>query len=283
MVFLIGITSGCEPTSVQDVEDAVHHSKFVYQEGISIGDAVPSASGYVVEKIFTAKYLKQVLTVVISTKGSTTVIAFRGSKGFKQLFHEGISGILACPVWMFIGGRKTHVMSYWRNAFLRLDLPSKLNLKPNTKYIITGHSLGGALASLYSVVMTQEQNGLLWSNKNTRLITFGEPRVGKNDYADLHDELIPAYKKLRVVYRLDFVPDWPIPIRGYVHASTLAWVVDMPLRKNLWVLCGKKEGCYKKLLPFHALDHDIKHYIEAVGHLKNDWGKAKKFQHDQCK
>jgi len=277
------IHTACVPTNIQDIEDAVHHSQFAYEDNISIGDIVPSSTGYVVTQVVTEKYLGQKLQVVVSRRGSTTFISFRGTKGAKQLFQEFIKGAYMCPVWMFVGGKKTTVMSYWRDAFTHLDLPNKLKLHRNTKYIITGHSLGAALASLYSAVMTEKQDGLLWSNKDTRLITFGEPRVGHSDYADLHDQLIPPYKKVRVVYRLDFVPNWPLPIQRYVHASTMAWVIDLAFRKNIWVVCGRKEACYKRLLPFNALDHDIKRYISAVDHLKNDHGKGKKFQHDQCK
>ncbi|GMT26102.1 hypothetical protein PFISCL1PPCAC_17399, partial [Pristionchus fissidentatus] len=65
-----------------------------------------------------------------------------------------------------------------------------LRLEEYKNYTIsfTGHSLGGALASLAAV---RSANMGLRSADKLRLYTFGEPRVGKVDLARKIDELVP--------------------------------------------------------------------------------------------
>ena len=58
----------------------------------------------------------------------------------------------------------------------------------------------------------------IWQNPKSALITFGQPRVGDEDFADLHDKHINTYKKLRFINEKDAVPKiplWP----WFVHHS----------------------------------------------------------------
>ena len=58
----------------------------------------------------------------------------------------------------------------------------------------------------------------IWQNPKSALITFGQPRVGNKDYADLHDQHIGTYKKLRFVNNKDGVPHVPLyPM--FIHHS----------------------------------------------------------------
>ena len=72
----------------------------------------------------------------------------------------------------------------------------------------------GAFASLFAAQMAELQEGLLWANPDSRLITFGLPRVGDRQYAAWHDMLIPPFQKLRVVHNADIVPHIPPKIEG---------------------------------------------------------------------
>ena len=58
-----------------------------------------------------------------------------------------------------IMGKEVKVNEFFLNA-VRLLLPSfKYKLKdPSRRYILTGHSLGGALASLLSIMMVEDGN-----------------------------------------------------------------------------------------------------------------------------
>ena len=50
----------------------------------------------------------------------------------------------------------------------------------------------------------------MWQNPKSAFITFGQPRVGNSDFANLHDKHINTYKKLRFVNRKDAVPHIPL-------------------------------------------------------------------------
>jgi predicted lipase len=52
----------------------------------------------------------------------------------------------------------------------------------------TGHSLGGALASLSALRTALEK---LRPSNMIKLYTFGQPRVGNVDLAMKHNELVP--------------------------------------------------------------------------------------------
>ncbi|KAG0582718.1 hypothetical protein KC19_3G080000 [Ceratodon purpureus] len=78
---------------------------------------------------------------------------------------------------------------------------------PNAKLFVTGHSLGGALAALYSTMLhfTGETEV---ASKIGAVYTFGQPRVGDQDFADYANSVLKG-KYFRVVYCNDVVPRVP--------------------------------------------------------------------------
>jgi Lipase (class 3) len=78
--------------------------------------------------------------------------------------------------------------------------------------IVTAHSLGAALATLY--VAENEALGLL---KISRVYTFASPRVGNAAFARSYNALgVPTW---RIVNEPDVVPDFPPEVLGYVHVK----------------------------------------------------------------
>lgn len=71
---------------------------------------------------------------------------------------------------------------------------------PSRIFIFTGHSLGGAIASLAS---TQFAYQLYNYNVQVLLITYGQPRTGNYKFATAHDRLVP--NSFRLVHRNDLV------------------------------------------------------------------------------
>lgn len=55
------------------------------------------------------------------------------------------------------------------------------------KFKMTGHSLGGAIASLAASYMVGTK---LVNQTMVKLLTFGQPRVGDWEFADMHDEQV---------------------------------------------------------------------------------------------
>ena len=80
-------------------------------------------------------------------------------------------------------------------------------LDPKRKLIITGHSLGGATATLIA--------DLLWEsgNKNIALVTAGAPRPGGRKLK----KRLEGLEILRFVHGNDIVPNTPPLFAGYVH------------------------------------------------------------------
>jgi hypothetical protein len=74
---------------------------------------------------------------------------------------------------------------------------------PQARITITGHSLGGAMATLCATELKFNISPLL----NITVITFGSPRVGNLDYAVLFDTLVNA--TWRTTHYRDIVPHLP--------------------------------------------------------------------------
>jgi hypothetical protein len=89
---------------------------------------------------------------------------------------------------------------------------------PNPEFVVTGHSLGGALATLYVA-----ENSISPKNRIRLICTFASPFVGDDDFASKFDALkIPSW---RIVNEPDVVPKVPslslIPPLAYKHVQTM--------------------------------------------------------------
>ncbi|GLU14149.1 hypothetical protein SLE2022_307350 [Rubroshorea leprosula] len=99
-----------------------------------------------------------------------------------------------------------------RTAYYRVrrKLESLLGEHKDAKFIVTGHSLGGALAILFpTVLVLHEEMGLM--QRLLGVCTFGQPRIGDKqlgEYMEAHlDD--PVRRYFRVVYCNDLVPRLP--------------------------------------------------------------------------
>jgi len=120
------------------------------------------------------------------------------------------------------------------------------------KVIVTGHSLGGALALLgasYMQSILPRSRGISFPVYG---VTFGAPRVGNRGFVDGITRVIPANRLFRVVHGNDPVPVLPIPLPfGYRHAGTKIKVGG------------------RRTFPLSLADHGMKKYAEAV--FKDDF------------
>ena len=89
-------------------------------------------------------------------------------------------------------------------------------LDPKRKLIITGHSLGGATATLIA--------DLLWEsgNKNIALVTAGSPRPGGRRLK----RRLKDIEHLRFVHGNDIVPGTPPWLAGFVHTHPRIYLPD---------------------------------------------------------
>lgn len=137
------------------------------------------------------------------------------------------------------------VASSWLSRFLDIynDLKAMLSdeVVTNTqieRVIITGHSLGGVLATylLYQLMFERDLarlpdgHFLLRSDVTVMLVTFGSPRPGKKDFvADFVEKIDRTAARVvsyRLVNRLDPVPTVPVNALGWRHIPQEVWYTE---------------------------------------------------------
>uniref|UniRef100_A0A914C6X8 Fungal lipase-like domain-containing protein n=1 Tax=Acrobeloides nanus TaxID=290746 RepID=A0A914C6X8_9BILA len=146
------------------------------------------------------------MLVAVSTQSSTIVLAFRGTIGASQFLNELKSGYDMSIV--FDGAPR--VNSYFYKSMLKLWDSVIKDIVTNPGYsgyriIITGHSLGGALASLTAYQIRYNVSNT--SPDQIHLVTFGEPRTGDYIYANNLRNYINYI--FRVVHGSDPIPHLP--------------------------------------------------------------------------
>ena len=135
---------------------------------------------------------------------ATAIVSFRGTtRGLGDILTD----LKTWPKNWRAGGR---VHAGFCDAFERhhADLSSWLAAH-RERSIVTGHSLGGALATLAASVF-----------KPARLVTFGTPRVGDHEFARTLNDV----DCLRYVDCCDIVTRLPPEVLGFRHCGKLRYI-----------------------------------------------------------
>jgi hypothetical protein len=93
---------------------------------------------------------------------------------------------------------------------IRRKLSRLLEEHKDAKFIVTGHSLGGALAILFPAILLLHKKTELME-KLLAVYTFGQPRIGDKEFGEFMNMKLnkPVTRYLRVVYCNDIVPRMP--------------------------------------------------------------------------
>jgi hypothetical protein len=175
--------------------------------------------------------------ILNSDKFQKIIIAVPGTREGTQLIYEAVySGLVK------YNDDEPFKMS---NYFLSLFTKSKnglfnernLNFIKNKGYqvIVTGHSLGGAIASIISFAVKYEK---LFDNDLT-LITYGQPRTGNYYFADYVTRNVDRI--FRIVRKYDVVPNippWIVFADNYWHIGGM-YVLNAEM--NEFTQCGYYE------------------------------------------
>ncbi|CAA7271237.1 unnamed protein product [Cyclocybe aegerita] len=124
---------------------------------------------------------------------------------------------------------------------------------PSYRIVLTGHSLGGAIASLGALVVKSAL-----PQANVVLYTYGQPRVGNTNFASYLEKMIGVNNVFRVVHTTDSVPLIFLRITGYRHFGTEYWNFKDPASPATVTRCngGEDPNCSRSQWPIHFDTHD---------------------------
>jgi hypothetical protein len=184
----------------------------------------------------------QAITGVISLTNEDYVepkpfVCFRGTKSFSDMLHD-VASILTVP---FKTKKGTGIGDTGLGFVAKLEAFHNLGLEEHVielvnKYqnglFITGHSLGGAVASLFTAALNHDYPEL-FQGKSARSmvqVTFGAPRVYDRATA-LKINSLP-FKNLRFVNETDLIPTLPYwKLGSLYHTGDCYYVED---KKYMW-------------------------------------------------
>ncbi|CAL9102569.1 unnamed protein product [Musa textilis] len=145
---------------------------------------------------------------------------------------------------------------------IREKLWDVLSRNERAKFLVTGHSLGGALAILFaSILAVHGENWLL--DRLQGVYTFGQPRVGDRNFGEFVEQYLDKPKKryFRYVYCNDIVPRVPFDNSAllYKHFGTCVYfnslykpkVMKEEPNKNyfsLWTIIPKYVNAWWELI-----------------------------------
>uniref|UniRef100_A0AC35TLS4 Lipase_3 domain-containing protein n=1 Tax=Rhabditophanes sp. KR3021 TaxID=114890 RepID=A0AC35TLS4_9BILA len=202
------------------------------------------------------------------------IVAFRGTNGFAQLALEAVGEIFGDPIDFISGGG---VSPYFNAAFdsvwhagLKDSFLTLKNTYPTYKVHITGHSLGGAMASLCAATIAK--SGYVTNNDMITLYTYGQPRTGNTEYVAGFDSLAIT-DVYRVTHARDLVPHLPPGnLKGYTHHRTEVWYNDDMTAGSKFKICaGDETKKCSESLTFTTSVADHLHYFDVD---VNDFGLA---------
>lgn len=136
-------------------------------------------------------------------------------------------------------------------------IKAALDANPTYRVITTGHSLGGAIASLAAAGIAAR-----FPEAKVTVYTCGQPRVGNQDFADFINNNVEG--SFRVVYKYDPVPHNPGTIVGFKHAGHEIWY-DSSMLDNFKQCEGSSKDCSNSVSMFnYSVDH---HFTEFYNQL----------------
>ena len=124
---------------------------------------------------------------------------------------------------------------------------------PSAKLIMTGHSLGGAIASLAALDLT------LNLEQVDAVYTFGSPRVGNYRFAMYYNSKVP--NTFRVVNYRDTVAHMPWLSQGFNHNDYEIWYYPSGMSQYYFCTSNESYQCSNSLWWYEVDDHYLSNYL----------------------
>ncbi|CAJ1383437.1 unnamed protein product [Effrenium voratum] len=202
-------------------------------------------------------------------------VAFRGTNNFSNAIQDVQCGMQPLAN-SNIRGR---VHRGFQEALLRVN-PSKIVKRMEganeSTWLVTGHSLGGAMATLFAQFCLERASG------NVVLVTFGAPHPGDSAFQQEMEKHARSgrLRIVRMTNHLDPVPSLPGVVAGeFRHpcsptfadvlpaqiCHTVVDFVSMMFRNMKWL-----DGCHDECAPLHDLakrNHSMDVYVRNIADL----------------
>jgi predicted lipase len=143
------------------------------------------------------------------------------------------------------------------NSYLSLapQIKNALNALGGGTTVVTGHSLGAAMAGL--AIFDLYNSGFSVSGPH---YTFGQPRDGDSTYASTYASTLGEDIIYRVVHNADVVPHLPTESMGFHHTAREVWYNEDSSSYQVCDGSGEDPNCSDSvLLPISVSDH--LHYL----------------------
>lgn len=150
--------------------------------------------------------------ILQASGGGDVVIAVRGTEGIQEWIHDAQFLPTPCPFMPAAGNTEDGFTDMYRSMRTGLDaasptvtqaLPKMQFPRAVTSLTISGHSLGGALASLLALDVSVN------TDFTPAVYTYASPRIGDPQFVSLYNHAVP--NTVRIANRVDLVPKLPLP------------------------------------------------------------------------
>lgn len=144
------------------------------------------------------------------------------------------------------------------------------------KIMVTGHSMGGAMASLCGLDLTVNHEA-----PDVQVMTFGQPRIGNAAFASYYSQLVP--NTIRITNEHDMVPHLPpyyprFPQKTYHHFPREVWLYNIEFGSLLYTVekvcdrSGEDPSCSRSVTGNSISDHLVYYGVELMAET---WGSCR--------
>ncbi|GMI27011.1 hypothetical protein TeGR_g1224 [Tetraparma gracilis] len=265
---------GCIPLrkSEYDEDDAVHRLAYLAASQCHVNEGLNNT--WSCNACTQEDYLEEVNLVenkghaaLVGWDGSAVVVALRGSLSAQDWIDDAKNAVLTD----YPECEGCRVGLGWYDTckdMAELTIAAAREVAanhPGAPLIITGHSLGAAVAPLFYAEVAKTE---LKEQVQFPVYTFGQPRVGNDVYAKWFEgQIEDAGEWYRVVHNNDPVPHLPPPALGFTHMSTEIYYMESGTGPGFYQVCdgsGEDQQCSAGTLVSgnfndhnEYIDHDI--------------------------
>ena len=183
---------------------------------------------------------------------NTLLIAFKGTNNATDLIADlGIMDKIRGGGTDFKeGSGKVHSGFYKTMKGMKTEIDDIIRKFPDAEIIVTGHSLGGAVAELYGQTLEED---------NVEIISIGAPQVGDQEFKKGYSKPLS-----RIVHHADIVTAGNF---GYVHPSNKVYEVGLSSDSSFSSLKFHGLDQYEKLIHrFEDVDNKVLYDNDSINY-----------------